>query len=153
MSFASLIGKLSKTDMRRLRALAEKAEWRDIRSENRCYQTAEVTDFWEPCSRAFFIRIPPGGVIHRHNDEAIRGITHHLVLSSNVNCWNGWLEGGKDRQCHLRAGHRYVVQREPVHWATNDGRTDRIHLLVEYGVTNASATTPSRTAVDSRESP
>ncbi len=132
MSFATLVCKLSKPDMRRLRGLADTAEWREISSENRSYQTAEVTDFWEPCRRAFFILIPPGGLIHRHSDEAIKGITHHLVLQSNVNCWNGWLEDGKDRQCHLKTGYRYVVQRDPVHWATNEGRKDRIHLLVEY---------------------
>jgi aspartyl/asparaginyl beta-hydroxylase (cupin superfamily) len=96
------------------------------------YLTCEVTDFWEPCSRAFFIKVPPHAQIHRHSDEAIKGVTHHLVLETNPKCLNWWIEDGEERSCHLETGGRYIVQREPVHWATNDGETDRIHLLVEY---------------------
>jgi aspartyl/asparaginyl beta-hydroxylase len=131
MMFASLVGSLTPGEMTRLQSLARNAPWRDIPA--RRYDTADITDFWEPCVRAFFIRIPPKGFIHRHSDEAIKGITHHLVLQTNPKSLNWWLEDGQDCCVHLEAGKRYIVQRDPVHWATNEGDTDRIHLLVEYG--------------------
>lgn len=134
MSFAELIGPLSGEEMTKLRRLAVKAQWQArFERDDRHYVTAEVTDFWEPCERAFFVLIPPGGFIHPHSDEAIKGITHHLVLSTNNDCSNGWIEDGQEKSCHLEEGKRYLVAREPVHWADNKGSTDRIHLLVEYG--------------------
>ena len=134
MSFATLIGAVSAEDMAKLQQLANKAEWQERYDRpDRRYITAEVTDFWEPCERAFFVLIPPRGFIHRHSDEAIKGVTHHIVLSTNQGCTNGWLEDGEEKTCHLEAGKRYHVAREPVHWAENLGETDRIHLLVEYG--------------------
>ena len=129
--FAKHLGTLTSKQRQALQALADKAVWHDL--PGRSYRTAEVTDFWEPCVRAFFILVPAKGDIHRHSDEAIKGTTHHLVLQTNAQCLNWWLEKGQERSIHLKANHRYDVQREPVHWATNDGDTDRIHLLVEYG--------------------
>jgi hypothetical protein len=130
VSFATLLGRLSDDEMIRLQSLARSARWREV--PTREYLTAEVTDFWEPCERAFFILVPPRTEIHRHNDEAIKGVTHHLVLQTNPKSLNWWLEDGREHSVHLKAGHRYIVQREPVHWARNDGVTDRSHLLVEY---------------------
>jgi hypothetical protein len=131
VSFVSLVGELTEGEMVMLRQLADTAPWRDI--PLRHYDTADITGFWEDCERAFFIRIPPKGFIHRHSDEAIKGITHHLVLQTNPRAHNWWIEDGQERSFHLRAGCRYDVKRDTVHWATNDGNTDRIHLLVEYG--------------------
>jgi len=134
MSFATLLGHLDPYEVSRLQKLADKAQWRLLNERyDRLYSTSEVTDFWEPCKRAFFIRIGAGGVIHRHSDEAIKGTTHHLVLQTNPGCQNWWLEDGQEHRIHLAQGCRYDVKRDPVHWATNDGDTDRIHLLVEYG--------------------
>jgi aspartyl/asparaginyl beta-hydroxylase (cupin superfamily) len=129
--FAELVGALERWQEIELQTLADRAQWRDL--PGRQYRTAEVIDFWEPCRRAFFILVPPRAEIHRHSDEAIKGITHHLVLKTNPKCLNWWIEDGQERNCHLEAGGRYIVQREPIHWATNEGDTDRIHLLVEYG--------------------
>lgn len=131
MSFASLVAVLTEGEMVMLQKLADDAPWRPIPSRH--YDTADITDFWEDCERAFFIRIPPKGFIHRHRDEAIKGATHHLVLQTNHKALNWWQEDGQDCCIHLKAGVRYAVQRDPLHWATNDGDTDRIHLLVEYG--------------------
>jgi hypothetical protein len=128
--FAEHIGSLSALEMVKLQQLANQAKWRDI--PLRQYITADVPDFWEPCARAFFILIPPKGTIHRHSDEAIKGITHHLVLKTNRKSRNWWIEDGQERSCHMKQGGRYIVQRDPIHWAVNEGATDRIHLLVEY---------------------
>jgi len=131
VSFATLLGVLTAEQMLALKQLADTAQWREI--PLRQYDTADISGFWEECTRAFFIRIPPKGHIHRHRDEAIKGITHHLVLQTNSQALNWWQEDGQDCCIHLQAGKRYLVQRDPLHWATNDGDTDRIHLLVEYG--------------------
>jgi hypothetical protein len=131
MTFAERVSSLTTGEMAGLRQLAARAKWRDL--PGRQYRTAEVSDYWEPCDRVFFVLLPPRAEIHRHNDEAIKGITHHLVLQTNPQCLNWWLEDGQERSCHLEAGSRYAVHRAPVHWATNEGETDRIHLLVEYG--------------------
>ncbi len=128
--FATVIGRLSNADMERLSALCDGAMWRDVQGRN--YDTADVA-FWEPCSRAFFIRIPPGGDIPRHHDEFIPGTTHHLVLATNEGCENWWVDTqGRERSAHLMQGWRYAVERSPLHWAFNRGDTARIHLLVEW---------------------
>lgn len=128
--FATHISALTAAEMMRLKCLADTATWRDIPS--RSYDTADVC-FWEPCSRAFFIRIPPGGEIPRHHDDFIPGITHHLVLETNEGCQNWWIDRkGRERSMHLAKGHRYLVAREPLHWAFNRGTEPRIHLLVEH---------------------
>lgn len=128
--FAEHIATLTDEDMRRLQCLADTASWRDVTGRN--YDTADVK-FWEPCSRAFFIRIRPGGDIPRHHDEFIPGVTHHLVLKTNPGCENWWVDTkGADRCIHMEAGKRYRVAREPLHWAFNKGSEARIHLLVEW---------------------
>lgn len=127
--FATHLCEIPGAEMRLLAELAASAPWREI--PGRAYDTADVK-FWEPCSRAFFIRIPPRGEIPRHHDDFIPGSTHHLVLATNEGCENWWVDRrGRERCVHLRQGHRYLVERSPLHWAFNAGATDRIHLLVE----------------------
>lgn len=128
--FAERIGIVPPERLEALQALANQAAWHT--PPGRAYRTCEVSDFWEPCARAFFILVPPKGHVHRHQDEAIRGITHHLVVRTNPKALNWWMDDGKERCCHLEAGVRYHVQRDPVHWVTNEGDSDRIHLLVEF---------------------
>lgn len=111
--------------------MSAKADWRAV--TGRGYDTADVTGFWEPHKRAFFIRIPPRGSIPKHHDVFIEGITHHFVVKTNPKCGNGWIDTeGHERKMHLKSGHRYSVERTPLHWAWNHGNSDRIHLLVEF---------------------
>jgi aspartyl/asparaginyl beta-hydroxylase (cupin superfamily) len=128
--FATPVNGISDQDMQRLKCLSDTAKWREVPGRN--YDTADIR-FWEKCSRAFFIRIPPGGSIPRHHDDFIPGTTHHLVLATNDGCTNGWIDRqGRERSIHMREGIRYLVAREPLHWAFNKGQSDRIHLLVEF---------------------
>ena len=128
--FATELGEIHEIDMLRLGTLADEAPWREI--PGRAYDTADVK-FWEPCSRAFFIRMQPGGSIPRHHDDFIPGRTHHLVLATNRGCENWWIDcQGHERCTHLQVGKRYLVAREPLHWAFNRGAEARIHLLVEW---------------------
>src|SRR5689334_21320367 len=128
--FAKRLGAISEYDMDRLRLLAKTAPWRDI--PNRNYDSADV-DFWEPCKRAFFIRIPPGCEVPRHHDDFIREITDHFVIETNEGCENWWVDrAGRERMIHMALGQRYRVERSPLHWSFNRGATPRIHLLVEF---------------------
>src|SRR5690348_191264 len=98
-TFATLIGRIAPDQMTRLREMVLKANWREVPS--RQYDTADV-QFWEPCTRAFFIRIPPGGFIPRHHDVFIPGTTHHLVVQTNIKSQNWWVDTqGKERHMHL----------------------------------------------------
>lgn len=128
--FATHVRRIRSDEMIRLAELAANARWREV--TGRAYDTADVA-FWEPCVRAFFIRMQAGGSIPRHHDEFIPGTTHHLVLATNEGCENWWVDTrGRERCMHLAQGHRYRVERSPLHWAFNRGETTRIHLLVEF---------------------
>ena len=130
--FATHLGTISEYDMNRLRSLVKNAEWRYL--IDRLYDTADV-DFWEPCRRAFLIRIPAGGSINRHHDDFIKEETDHLVIETNPGCENWWIDrAGRERMIHMAEGQRYRVERSPIHWAFNRGTTPRIHLLVEKNV-------------------
>lgn len=128
--FARLLGPIPAEQMEELRRMVARADWREV--TGRAYDTADVT-FWEPCKRAFFIRMAPGGSIPRHHDAFIPGTTHHLVVQSNSKCTNGWCDTqGIDRTIRMKQGCRYQVERSPLHWAYNHGKTERVHLLVEF---------------------
>lgn len=86
--------------------------------------------------RAFYVRVPPGGGVHRHTDEAAKiSDTDHIVIATNDRAYIGWIDPdtGMEREVHLALGHRYrVIDRGVVHWSMNNGDTDRVHLLIEY---------------------
>lgn len=85
--------------------------------------------------RAFFLKIEPGGHIHRHVDSASAlRVTDLIVVSTNDACWTSWKdEAGEEHSMHLELGHRYRMQdRGLEHWAVNFGDTDRAHLVIEY---------------------
>ncbi len=92
-------------------------------------------DLLKGASRAFFLKIEPGGHIHRHVDtaSAVR-VTDLIVTSTNEACWTSWKdEAGEEHSVHLELGHRYRMQdRGLEHWAVNFGDTDRAHLVIEY---------------------
>jgi Aspartyl/Asparaginyl beta-hydroxylase len=128
--FARFVGSITDEQMSRLRCMVKVAPWRDV--PGRSYDTADV-GFWEPCNRAFLIRIYPGGSIPKHHDSFITGETHHFVIQSNDQCWNWWIDSlGIERKVQMTQGNRYSVSRTPLHWAENNGDADRIHLLVEF---------------------
>lgn len=106
----------------------------------RTYWTGEValiSPLVTGAARAFFLKIPPKTEIYRHRDP--REVwehfdTDHVVVATNDGARNCWLDAqGVEREQHLQLGHRYrVIDRGAVHWARNDGDTDRVHLLIEY---------------------
>lgn len=130
MKFATDLGPVSDKALRKWRALASMIVWRAI--PGREYLTAELTPLVDDCKRAFFIKIPPKCAVKRHTDN-IPHLTDHVVIDTNANCLNWWLWDGEEVSAHLEEGRRYRIHdRSAEHWATNDGSTDRIHLLIEH---------------------
>lgn len=103
--------------------------------EGRDYQTCDVTEslrkyYGSGLVRAFYLRLPPGGKLHRHTDAG-DVITHHVVLTTNPKAVNWWVSEGKELSQHLGPGF-YLADRTLEHWAVNDGTTARTHLLLEF---------------------
>ena len=80
--------------------------------------------------RAFFLKLPPGASIHRHTDAGDCE-SEHIVIKTNAKALNWWTDATGEHSQHMKAGVRYRVNRTLEHWATNDGKTDRIHLILE----------------------
>lgn len=121
-----------------LEVLAQVTQWH--RPPGRLYDTAEANidhPMLQGASRAFFIKMVPGSNVYRHRDPP--GVvdyfyTDHIVCSTNDRAFICW-EDGTERSVHLDLGKRYrIVDRGVLHWAVNDGETDRVHLLIEYPI-------------------
>lgn len=121
-----------------LEILAQMTEWN--RPPGRLYDTAEATGMNHPllagCSRAFFIKMKPHTNVYRHRDPpevSEHFDTDHVVVTTNDKAFICWEDDGADRSQHLELGKRYrITDRGVLHWAVNDGDTDRVHLLIEY---------------------
>lgn len=129
MSWARLIGHVADSELARLSVLAESVPWKGARGRD--YQTADITEqYGWTCRRAFFVKIPAGGKMHRHSDVG-DCVTEHVVLETNDGCLNFWADLDGEHSVHMERGCRYEVERLLEHWAENNGETDRIHLIVE----------------------
>lgn len=75
---------------------------------------------------SFFLCIHPGGHVHRHRDSVKPYQTYHVPVLTNERsiCWSD------DKPYVLEVGKIYHVDRTLLHWSTNDGETDRVHLLL-----------------------
>ena len=99
--------------------------------ENR-YHTIDASHLFPQYKRAFYLKLPPRTGIHAHVDSGDVE-TDHIVIETNSMCMNWWIdESGKECSMHMEKGKRYKVNRKLMHWAVNNGETDRIHLLLEY---------------------
>jgi hypothetical protein len=88
-----------------------------------------ASDHWE----SFFLMIPPGGHVHRHRDCVKPYQTFHVPVTTNDRCvcWSD------DKPYVLEVGKIYHVDRTLMHWSTNEGDTDRVHLLLAVDARNA----------------
>lgn len=110
------------------------------RPPGRQYETAEATFIPHPllkgCARAFFIRMAPGERVHKHRDppEVVDNFdTDHIVVTTNPQAYLCWETDSGPESMHLTLGKRYrITDRGLMHWAVNEGESDRIHLLIEY---------------------
>lgn len=126
-----------------MEVLRQITHWEVVPSRH--YHTAEATHIDHPLltgsSRAFFIKMIPGARVYRHRDprEVVDFYdTDHIVLSTNAHSFICWEDATGEHSVHLDLGKRYrIIDRGVLHWAVNDGDTDRIHLLIEYPKTAA----------------
>jgi aspartyl/asparaginyl beta-hydroxylase (cupin superfamily) len=93
----------------------------------------ELTDRWpvDIWQSAFFLRLGPGGNIHKHVDEAHPWNTYHIVLLNNDQCINRVWQGARQHDFCLQPGGIYRIDRSIPHESFNNGDSERIHLLME----------------------
>ena len=120
------------SDLDSLRQAAAAANWKVVNGSGRDYLTAECPGYlrptlWDRWHSAFFLKIPPGGRVHRHVDVDHPWNTYHVVVQTNPDCLS-FTEGAAQ---HLESGGVYSIDRTIEHWSENNGDTDRIHLLCE----------------------
>ncbi len=93
----------------------------------RAAQALGYTDYRFP--RVMLARVPAGGAISAHPDGDASHYVHkiHVPLTTNE---NAVFRVGR-KQMHLPAGEMFEVNNKRVHAVSNDGATDRIHLIFE----------------------
>jgi len=81
--------------------------------------------------RIMLAKLPAHGEISKHIDRAPAAqFPHkiHVPLFTNPQCH--FHVGG--HSFHMETGKAYEVNNNDLHWVTNEGDTDRIHLIFEY---------------------
>jgi aspartyl/asparaginyl beta-hydroxylase (cupin superfamily) len=90
-------------------------------------QTARALD--SELSRAKIVCLPPGHRVYPHVDRGeyyrLRN-RYHLVLSST----GSWMRAG-DEEVRMQRGELWWFDNDQVHEASNDGDSDRIHLIFD----------------------
>jgi len=100
------------------------AAWKENKAKDRHYFTYFVSD------RRFFLKIPPGGKVHKHTDTPRPTETYHIPIQTNDRSVCYMFEPDKTAY-HLEVGKVYWVNRDIPHESINSGTTDRIHYLIE----------------------
>lgn len=93
----------------------------------------ELGEIW-PRARwhqAFFLRVPPGGYVHRHRDTDDVYESFHIPVTSNARAVCVEHRGELQIEHHLEVGCVYSFDRTLVHSSRNDGSTERTHLIME----------------------
>ncbi len=107
------IGHIS--EHRRQELLAEPRNWKHCKGK--------LTDYWSDDNGSrMFVKITPGGRVHRHSDH---GYKVHTVLLTNPRCVNS--HDGMPN--YLEQGGVYKMDASLEHESWNNGETDRIHLI------------------------
>ena len=80
--------------------------------------------------RLRFARLGPGETVRPHIDSSARYALRILIpIFSNEQCSYGSIVDGKQRTWVLEEGQVYFVNGGYVHWARNEGPTDRVVLI------------------------
>ena len=109
-----------------LREWLKEAVWRHKHGPGTDYWVWDVSEKLPGCARAFFLKICPGGRVHKHVDGG-QTVTTHYCVESNDRCFMMF----GDEEIRLQPGESRIVDRTIEHYSENHGDTDRIHLLVE----------------------
>lgn len=138
------VGQVSNEFRARAIVTARSVEWSVNKGKNTDYSTSfdgrpalekepELTDRWrvDIWQSAFFLRLAPGGKVHKHVDEPHPWNTYHIVLLSNDQCESRVWQGSYQHTFNLLPGGIYRIDRTNPHESVNDGETERIHLMLE----------------------
>jgi len=127
-----LVGDVSEELLLELKGMLKTAVWKQVKDDEKHFYTffpdievGEISPLGK-VERAFFLKIPPGGMVHKHTDGKVGG-TFHIPVKTNGKAICYML----DKPYKLKVGKVYSVNRQVEHHSTNDGKTDRIHLIVE----------------------
>ena len=126
-----------------LKRVLRNAVWEDIIGPMQDYKTWHglndvlgdiqgLTELWplEKWHQTFFLKIPPGGRVHRHFDASTHYKTYHIPVATNSKC-ESIMYGPDKIVSHLVVGGVYSIDRKIEHESNNNGRTSRVHLIVE----------------------
>lgn len=140
-----LVAEVSQETVSRLRALVdERAKWKDVVGEGVFFRTwhgvkghlrqiTELKELWaeDTWREAFFLRIPPGGNVHRHVDADKSFETFHVPIETTPEAISFMHPDTRDVPYHLDVGFAYRVNRSVEHSSINPGSGNRTHLLME----------------------
>lgn len=127
---------------RRLRAMLTHNEDYDPSVDERCYTKlmpyAEGTyiqdlmhRFQGVPGRTRFTKLEPNETIHPHVDSVPQHIVRAIIpIWTNEQCSNGYRLKGNDTEMHLELGQVYVINAGLPHWAHNNGKETRVHLII-----------------------
>ncbi len=96
-------------------------EWRHVQDDDSdfyCQAPAQVG-----CYFARVVRLAPGGKLHPHTDDGPHKT--HIVLETNGDA----LTFSDGHPHHCEVGGIYETNPNLVHWAVNNGLTNRTHLI------------------------
>lgn len=85
--------------------------------------------------RSYVAKMVPGGKIYPHIDPGKYFTIHdryHIVLTTNPGVSFGCGIGDSIETVRFEQGQLWVFNNKIVHWAINDGTTDRIHIIMDY---------------------
>lgn len=140
-----LVSEFPMTAVEELRSLvAQRAAWKKVNGEGVNFMTwhgvkayiqcvEALVNQWPPTRwrEAFFLRIPPGGCVHRHADKDKSFETFHVPIETTPEAVCFMHPDSGDVPYHLEVGFVYRVNRSVEHSSTNSGTGNRTHLLME----------------------
>ena len=128
------VGSVSAEAVKCLQDISQHSIWKIVSDTEKNFRTCyiepdipELRQRWPNIHSAFLLRIPPGGKVHKHIDADHVWNTYHIVVYTNDDCIS--FADGKPH--HLEVGGIYSIDRSVEHYSVNDGKTDRVHLLME----------------------
>lgn len=127
------VGTVSKELIVALKVMLKSANWKIQQAEDRDFKTwfpvmsdINIKDYGE-ITNAFFLCLPPGGRLHKHIDTPRVERTFHIPVKTNKDA----LSYDQGTSSHAKVGNVYEIDRSVEHWAVNNGKADRIHLIIE----------------------
>lgn len=90
-----------------------------------------IIQFKNQTTRIRFAILRPGEEVAKHIDIPTQYATRtHLPVITNGDCFLHFVEENKVSRYHLNEGDVYRINGGHAHWASNLGKTDRIHLII-----------------------